>query len=289
MKENIRVLIVEDVKHYQTVFEDIINSLEYYSELAPDLVTALEKLDLVNFHVALVDLRLNDQEKDNWDGFKVLERMKKLHEGTEVLVMTAYGEVEHASDAFRNYQVFDFIRKSKFDVMEVTDKIQAASEKALMEMRRAERRLDDQKIIGLLKVQPDKLIQQILQKTNLDYLQMIRLSEQMMLFLKRMLSDLAPLLPAERGAKVRKLSNGSVTIQIRFWSKVLGAPVETWFGKLKDMKAAIKSLEDNQEVMKSESYVKRTNVVLDSSAFPDFGGAIYTLANVPFSEFIEEK
>jgi CheY-like chemotaxis protein len=273
MEETRRVLVVEDREDHQKIFKDIVESMQCKPEIVATVEESVGKLARISFHVALVDLSLDDKDPDNRDGFKVLAHIKAIDEGTKPIVLTAYGEVEDSSEAFREYGVFDFIRKDRMQVSEVKEKIRTAAEKARLEMVRPARQPQD--VTGLIKGQSVSRLLEVCEST----------SGELELFLSRLLSKMYPLLPAKQDATEYQPEDMSLTVQARFWSKALGKPVVAWFGKLDEMKTAVRAMDESAASMQKAGYDEKVNEVFDAQSFPHLGGAIYTLKDVPFEEF----
>jgi CheY-like chemotaxis protein len=274
MSDTKRVLIVEDRPDYQKIFQEVVNSLGYQSRMAATLKEAFDELDRRTFHVGLIDLRLDDADENNWDGLKVLARAKALNEGMRLVVLTSYGEVEHVSESFREYQVVDFIRKQKMDMRQVKEIIHQAAEKVETDPTRTMNMPEFTRMLGMSQ---ERLMELFGASTELEFL------------LRRLAHALRPLLPYNKGANEDIAPNGDISIQARFWSKGLGEPVVFWFGKRATMEQAVRGLDESEALTNELGFGRKVTAVFGESAFSDLGGIVYTMQDVPFEEFKREK
>jgi len=85
-----RVLVIEDDKGWQLQSKVLLNSKGYTIGLASNLEEALYEIDSRLYHVAIVDLKLNEEDPKNRDGMEVLKHIWELNEGTQALVRSGY-------------------------------------------------------------------------------------------------------------------------------------------------------------------------------------------------------
>lgn len=105
LRENFKILIVDDEEQYQEVFKMILDDREYYSETASSGEEALSKLRKESFNVVLTDLLM-----DGMDGVELLEKIKKEFIDTEVIIVTGYGTIENAVSAIKKGAFSYFIK-----------------------------------------------------------------------------------------------------------------------------------------------------------------------------------
>jgi two-component system response regulator PilR (NtrC family) len=117
-----RVLVVDDEQGLRDMLSILLRREGYDVKLAPSFQTGCEAIDgaPTPFDLVLTDLMMPDGS-----GLDVLSHAKQRHEYTEVIVMTAYGDVETAIDAMKR-GAYDFVTKP-FS----TSEIRALSRKAL--------------------------------------------------------------------------------------------------------------------------------------------------------------
>ncbi|MBU6341339.1 MAG: sigma-54 dependent transcriptional regulator [Bacteroidetes bacterium] len=99
------VLIIDDEEKLLSLLVKIVR-LEGYEVLeAPDGKTALKKLELTAVAVVLCDVKLPDE-----NGVDLCKKIKDKYPSTEVILMTAYGNIPDGVQAIKN-GAFDYIVK----------------------------------------------------------------------------------------------------------------------------------------------------------------------------------
>jgi CheY-like chemotaxis protein len=272
-----RVLIVEDEKDHQEIFIELVEDLGFNYQLAESLTESIEILNWFSFHVALVDLRLDSDDNNNQDGFKALKYINDLDEGTETIMLTAFGEVPEANIAFSDHKVFRFIKKTKMDVNEIYKIIQEAAIKSRLNM--SEIRRQPPSILQIMKGSAD-VIPQFTEKEKYEELDEL---------LKRMLREFHPILPEKQDVKLDDFWGKEKSVQTRFWSKALGKPVAAWFGEFEAMKKAIGDIDKSPAMMKQLGFEKMIKATFDKSSIPYFGGAVFEVGHVCRDEFLSKR
>lgn len=110
MNETVNILVVEDSPSWCAIYREMLSEAGYAVHIATDLSQALESLNQRFFHVVIVDIRLDDQDRDNVQGIQVLQRVWELYEGTMAIVSSAYATADMLP-TFMSYGVFDFVAK----------------------------------------------------------------------------------------------------------------------------------------------------------------------------------
>ena len=91
-------MIVDDVEEYVTSLENSLKG-EYEILKAGDLEGAKKITKKENFDIAIVDIRLSEEEPSNKDGLVFLEWLKMNYPEIRVIIMSAYKEFDLAVDA----------------------------------------------------------------------------------------------------------------------------------------------------------------------------------------------
>jgi two-component system response regulator HydG len=104
-RENFRILIVDDEKEYQDVFQMILSDKGYYASSASSGEEALKLLKKDSFNLVLTDLIM-----PKMDGMQLLERIKREYAETKVIIVTGYGTIETAVNAIKNGAFSYFIK-----------------------------------------------------------------------------------------------------------------------------------------------------------------------------------
>jgi DNA-binding NtrC family response regulator len=90
MEHRHSVLVVEDDPSWQMNYEEILEEEGYLVELAANKEEAAHKLRERTFDVAIVDLRLVDDDPRNRDGAEVVKLMHDLKVPTRAIVKSGY-------------------------------------------------------------------------------------------------------------------------------------------------------------------------------------------------------
>ncbi len=117
-----RVLVVDDEAGLRDMLSILLKREGYDVALAASFTTGCES---INGTPTPFDLVLTDLMMPDGSGLDVLSRAKTRSENTEVIVMTAYGDVETAIDAMKR-GAYDFVTKPF-----ATSEIRALARKAL--------------------------------------------------------------------------------------------------------------------------------------------------------------
>jgi two-component system, NtrC family, response regulator PilR len=117
-----RVLVVDDEQGLRDMLSILLRREGYEVSVAPSFMTGCEAVEgaPTPFDLVLTDLMMPDGS-----GLDVLSRAKARNEGTEVIVMTAYGALETAIDAMKR-GAYDFVTKPF-----ATSELRALARKAL--------------------------------------------------------------------------------------------------------------------------------------------------------------
>lgn len=101
-----KVLIVDDQARWRTLFKTLLGKMDLPLTLfeSDSLESAWQILKEENFDLAILDLRLVDEENQNLDGLVLLRNVKEKYPETKVILATAYPsklkEQRKEADAF---------------------------------------------------------------------------------------------------------------------------------------------------------------------------------------------
>ncbi|SKC40728.1 sigma-54-dependent transcriptional regulator [Maledivibacter halophilus] len=107
-----RILIIDDEKTICLSLSEGLKDLGYKVDYALNGKSGIRKADDFKPHVIFLDMRLGNE-----NGLEVLKTIKNIDNDAEVVIMTAYGNVETAVLAMKN-GAFDYIKKP-FDLGEI--------------------------------------------------------------------------------------------------------------------------------------------------------------------------
>ena len=127
-----RVLIVDDDVSWQENLKETVESIDFVARVAGDFEEANAELDRRHFHLALVDLRLNEGSPEPV-GMKLVQKVSQLDEGTSVIIISGYADATIATEALKRYDAFYVLEKEKTDVDQFVavakDAVSVASER----------------------------------------------------------------------------------------------------------------------------------------------------------------
>ena len=122
-ENSIRVLIVDDEVDHADAISEAIARIGLPVKQAHNLVDAKRFFTEDEFDLVITDLRMDSLR----DGFDLLEFVRRTRPGTEVIVVTAHGDVTTAVEAMRN-GAWDFIQKP-LDLDIIRAQVRRAAEK----------------------------------------------------------------------------------------------------------------------------------------------------------------
>jgi Response regulator containing CheY-like receiver, AAA-type ATPase, and DNA-binding domains len=129
------VLIVDDQQNWRDVLSKMLEK-DYAVETAANYEDAKAILQQKAFLLAIIDIRLVDEDKKNVDGIRLLADLRQFADGASAIIITGYPELWTAKDAVIKYKAFDYILKypedgCEFDLSAFREKVQNAIEFAL--------------------------------------------------------------------------------------------------------------------------------------------------------------
>ena len=103
--ERRRLLIVDDEKDFVLSLADVLESYGYIVEMAHSAKSAIEKVKKFDTDVALLDIRLGNE-----NGINLIGRLKEQSPKLLFIVMTAYATADTAIEALQE-GAYDYLRK----------------------------------------------------------------------------------------------------------------------------------------------------------------------------------
>lgn len=97
IRENLRILVVDDEKDYCEVLKMILESNGYTTETCLNGREALNILEKSSFDVVISDINMPVM-----DGYELLKEIKNREYDTEVIVLTAFGTIEKAVETMKS-------------------------------------------------------------------------------------------------------------------------------------------------------------------------------------------
>src|ERR1700760_1823934 len=106
-----RVLIVEDIPENRSTYEIALSTDGHMVDVAQSRTEALLLLRRKSYDVALVDLRLVENDESNMEGLAVLDALHASGEGTALLVLSGHGTPQSVVKAYERYSIRRFFMK----------------------------------------------------------------------------------------------------------------------------------------------------------------------------------
>lgn len=128
-----KILVVDDLPDWRITLSGLLMDQGYDVQTASSIDNALEILEKEYFHVAVLDVRLDETDEDNRDGIQLMHEIKKRRPSTEIIILTGYADVSMIQEAMNpNYEggsaAFCFLEKEKMN--DLVDRVSKACEKS---------------------------------------------------------------------------------------------------------------------------------------------------------------
>lgn len=107
------VLIIDDQENWLDIFKEILQKYDLEISTAKSFDEAVRCLKNKKFHLALIDMRLKDDDTNNMEGLDILDYLKRIGLNNVIgkIVITGYGTQDIVRESFKFYKVDDFIPK----------------------------------------------------------------------------------------------------------------------------------------------------------------------------------
>ena len=220
-----RILVIDDDPSWQELLTESIEAAgaapsgELTVRIARSFHEANALLDREHFHLAFVDLRLKEDERE-LTGKRIAEKITRQDEGACVVIVTGHADVSTAITALREWNVLDFVLKDEWDAEKVTHLVRTGLAQSRLSYRsRYESSID------LLRGRQD-IYSWLAATLNLfaPANEVDRPDRRLADFLNKLLDDLHPLLPTA-GAPGLQFDAARRIASAQFWSKALGSPI----------------------------------------------------------------
>ncbi len=227
------ILVIDDQENWREVLSSPLG-MEYVVQEAASYEEAIKLLQRQWFHLAIIDIRLVDEDPKNVQGMELLETIRKDSDVTSTIIVTAYPTIETVKKALHGFKADDYILKhspedGSFKLREYRKSVQQAVEKAkgLYEKEDSTSKLD--LITGMSLQQMADAI-----ATHGEIAKSKTAKRDFKIELGSLVTDLlrglSPLIPHPNGARVSQGIMGGATIETDYWSKMLGKAITVRFG-----------------------------------------------------------
>jgi len=115
-----RILVVDDLPDVRNTLSGLLSDEGYQVRLASSRAEALQVLDNEHFHVAVLDVRLDESDVDNQEGLLLMHEIRKRDPKIAILILTGYANVEMVREALQpdrdgHSPAFGFLQKTEID------------------------------------------------------------------------------------------------------------------------------------------------------------------------------
>ncbi len=113
MRRLLRVLVVDDDEEWRNLLAEILPPDEFQVDAVASAAEAKTELAKSFFHLVTLDIRLQDADESNVQGFELLQELAESGqtEATRIIVLSAFGTEQQQREAFRDHNVMDFVNK----------------------------------------------------------------------------------------------------------------------------------------------------------------------------------
>lgn len=269
MKNQKRVLIVEDDPQLLAEYAEIITSGGYSVDRVDNMQEAIARVEMQTYHVAVIDVQLDKDDEHNQDGLAVAEAIYELKEGTQTIILSAQDKLQVAIDAFEKYRIAQYLEKRKSKrPSDITTAIDRAFESSHISELGSYRSLS-----SLLSGDQDTT------SWEHKFLTVLRPSGGiggLNSFLKDLCEIYTPILPRKVGKRGMEVSDQDRCLFGEFWSKGIGEAVAL-LAYAKDLSEhELKCLPKNLQTMQLHKREKAGVI-----------GAAYRLSEASRENFVE--
>jgi CheY-like chemotaxis protein len=123
-----KILLVEDLEQFYEPISRWLRESNYHVTLAKSRHEALNALDSDHYHLAILDIRLDDEDDQNEDGLLILQEIgdRNFHNDFPCIVLTAYASVDNLMKATQAHRVDRYIQKKpgyRSDLLNAVDEL----------------------------------------------------------------------------------------------------------------------------------------------------------------------
>lgn|GEM_PF-591068 len=122
-----RILVLDDEAKWREAISKAL-ARSFHVDVAADPAVAEELLESGLYHLLVLDISMDvDNNNRNIEGMQFLERLKAAGKttGLVVIILSGFGQVLQARDAFVKYGVTDFLEKQRFDNHQFAELVQS--------------------------------------------------------------------------------------------------------------------------------------------------------------------
>jgi CheY-like chemotaxis protein len=115
-----KILVVDDLPDVRATVSGLLLDAGFDVQAASTINDALRLLEIVQFNIAILDIRLDETDEDNKDGLILMHEIKRCYPKIEIIILTGYADVKMVREALQpnhtgDSPAFGFLVKSEFD------------------------------------------------------------------------------------------------------------------------------------------------------------------------------
>ncbi len=96
-----RILVVDDLPDWRITLSGILHDEGFDVRVASSRQEALRLLEAERFHLAVLDIRLDESDEDNREGLELMRQIKTFDPTVSVIILTGYAKVDMVQEALR--------------------------------------------------------------------------------------------------------------------------------------------------------------------------------------------
>jgi FixJ family two-component response regulator len=132
-----RVLVVDDLPDVRATLSGLLSDEGYEVRSASSRVEALQVMDAERFHVAVLDVRLDETDEDNQDGLLLMHDIREKDPTVAIIILTGYANVKMVREALQPDRegvspAFGFLEK--FEVSQLPEYVNRAFERSVLDL-----------------------------------------------------------------------------------------------------------------------------------------------------------
>ncbi len=125
-----RVLLVENREDWQNIVVSTLNEAGYFWRVAKSAEEALQELERENFHLVILDLKLqqNDLPLRSNEGWLLLDYLVQERYKTKVIILSGKASPSDVADLLTQYPIIGFIEKQNYRPQIIIDAVTRATQ-----------------------------------------------------------------------------------------------------------------------------------------------------------------
>lgn len=125
-----RILVIENRPDWQEIITEILDDQGYFWRVAPNAQAALAEMDRENFHLALLDLKLqtNELPMNSSEGWLLLDHLVEAFPKTKILIVSGRASPADVAQLLTKYPIIGFVEKQRFAREKIIEAVEEATQ-----------------------------------------------------------------------------------------------------------------------------------------------------------------